>query len=358
MNRTFLNLSLVLLIIGVTATAVAAPAAPGTLPLWAGLKPGQFPVGFISTVVMTDPHPLQVSVWYPAQRDGTALRYGDYLKLNLWEGATKPTQADKMKSLAEAKQFLVKNGVDAVAADSLIDAPMYAHLNATVAKGSFPLIFVVQGIGQSASGQAVLSEFLASQGYVVATIPSITRMTGPMAAEKDIAPKAEEELKDIERAMDSLAQWPNMNHGVPVTFVAHSFGGRAALFYAMHHPASGIVSLEGGIGAAAGQKSMVEAKALDLKAKMPPVLHFYELNDDYVTPDFRLLKSLRTPELQLVRMNSMHHVHFSSDGFASVMLPQMAKVTKAGPDLKQEVQSVANQTLSYINKWVQKAPKA
>jgi len=76
-----------------------------------------------------------------------------------------------------------------------------------------------------------------------------------------------------------------------------------------------------------------------------------------VTPDFRLLRSLKTPDLQLVRMNSMHHVHFSSDGFASIMLPEMATVTKAGPDLKREVDSVANQTLAYINKWVAKAPR-
>ena len=37
------------------------------------------------------------------------------------------------------------------------------------------------------------------------------------------------------------------------------------------------------------------------------------------------------------------------------MLPEMAKVTKAGPDLKQEVQSVAQQTLAFIEKYAAKA---
>ncbi len=351
MNRAFLSSLLVLLLVGCASTPVGPGQTP--LPLWAGLTPGQYPVGFVSSTLPSAPHPLQVSIWYPSGTDGVQLHYRDYLLLNRTENAELPTKEDRTKSLDDAKAFLTKNGVSAASADALFNAPMYAHANAHVAAGRFPLVFVLQGNAQSASGQAVLSEFLASHGYVVATIPSITRTTGPMASEKDIVPKAEAEMADIERAIGSLAQWQNIDEKVPVTFVAHSFGARSALFYAMHHPpVNAIVSLEGGIGTATGQKEMVDSRTLDLKAEVAPVLHFYELNDDAAVPDFRLLRSLRTPDLQLVRMDSMHHVHFSSDGFASVMLPDMAKVTKAGPDLKREVESVATQTLAYIDKWV------
>lgn len=336
----------------VATASLAAPSKTAALPLWAGLAPGQYPVGFLSSTVVSDPHPLQVSVWYPSGSDGWQLHYRDYLALNLTESkATPPTKDEKQASLKEARDFLTKNGVSAASADALINAPMYAHANARVASGAFPLVFVVQGNGQSASGQAVLSEYLASHGYVVATIPSITRTTGAMKDEKEIATKAEAEMNDIRRAMASLAMWPNIRHDIPVSFVAHSFGARGALLYAMHQPTTAIVSLEGGIGAASGQKQMVESKTTRLDAPIPPVLHFYELNDDRVTPDFRLLKSLKTPDLQLVRENAMSHVHFSSDGFAAVMLPDMAKVTKAGADLKQEIQSVAQQTLAFLDKY-------
>ena len=356
MTRVLLSSILVLSLAACTSTA-PSPAS-SSLPLWAGLTPGQYSVGFIGSPLLTAPHPLLVSVWYPAGADGTPLRYGDYLKLSLWESGEKPTQENKTKALEAAKAFLTKNGVRAASADALIKAQMYARLNATVAPGSFPLVLVIQGNGQGASGQAVLCEFLASHGYVVATIPSITRMTGPMAAEKDIAPKAEEEVGDIERAVSSLAEWPNRDKSLAPSFVAHSFGSRSALFYAMHHPVTAIVSLEGGIGLATGQKSMVDSKMLDLTASIPPILHFYEVNDDQAVPDFRLLRSLHTPDLQLVRMNSMHHVHFSSDGFAAVMLPSMAKVTKGGPDLKKDVVSVARQTLAYLDKWTAAARSA
>ena len=330
--------------------------ASSTPALWAGLAAGKYPVGFVSSTLPTDPHPLQVSVWYPAGPGGKQMHYRDYLLLNLTEGATRPAKDDKDKALAEAKSFLTTNGVSPAAADSLINAPMFARANAQVVAERFPLVMLMQGNAQSASAQAVLAEFLASHGYVVATIPSITRTTGPMQSEKDVAPKAETEVADIERAVQSLAEWPGIERSVPPAFVAHSFGSRSALIYAMHHPVSAIVSLEGGIGTATGQESMVNSKMVDLKASVPPILHFYEVNDDRAVPDFRLLRSLHTPDLQLVRLDSLRHVHFSSDGFASVMVPDMAKVTKAGPDLKRDVEAYAQQTLAYLDKWTAVPP--
>ena len=358
MTRPLLTSILVLSLVACTSTAPTTPSATSTSTpsLWAGLAPGKYPVGFLSSTIQTDPHPLQVSVWYPASPGGKQMHYRDYLLLNLTEGATLPAKEDRDKALADAKSFLTTNGVSPSPADSLIDAPMYAHANAPVAPGHFPLVMVMQGNGQSASAQAVLAEFLASHGYVVATIPSITRMTEPMQSEKEIAPKAETEVADIERALESLSKWPDIDQSVPPAFVAHSFGARSALMYSMHHPVSAIVSLEGGIGTATGQESMVNSKVVDLKASVPPILHFYEVNDDRAVPDFRLLRSLHTPDLQLVRLDSMHHVHFSSDGFASVMVPDMAKVTKAGPGLKSDVQAYAQQTLAYLDKWTAVRP--
>lgn len=355
MTRAFLSSILVLSLVACTSTAPTA-APTGTPSLWAGLTPGKYPVGFVSSTLPTDPHPLQVSVWYPAGPGGKQMHYRDYLLLNLTEAATRPAKEDREKALADAKSFLTTNGVSASSADSLINAAMDAHANAPVAAGRFPLVMVMQGNGQSASAQAVLAEFLASHGYVVATIPSITRTTGPMQSEKEVAPKAETEVADIERAIQSLAEWPDIERSMPPAFVAHSFGSRSALMYAMHHPVSAIVSLEGGIGTATGQESMVNSKAVDLKANVPPILHFYEVNDDRAVPDFRLLRSLHTPDLQLVRLDSLRHVHFSSDGFASVMIPDMAKVTKAGPDLKRDVEAYAQQTLAYLDKWTKVRP--
>jgi pimeloyl-ACP methyl ester carboxylesterase len=361
MTRAFFSSILVLVLVACTSTAptttTSTSSSPAAVPtLWAGLTPGQYRVGLVSSTLPTDPHPLQVTVWYPAYDDGKQLHYRDYLLLNLTELPQTPTAEARAKSLSDAKAFLTTNGVSAASADSLINAPMYAHASARIVPGQFPLVMIVQGNGQSASAQAVLAEFLASHGYVVATIPSITRTTGPMQSETEIAPKAELEVADIDRAVNSLAQWQNINRSIPPAIVAHSFGSRSALMYALHHPVSAIVSLEGGIGLATGQESMVKSPVMDLKLPAPPILHFYEMNDDRAVPDFRLLRSLHTPDLQLVRLDSPRHVHFSSDGFAAVMLPDMAKVTHAGPALKQDVMAYAQQTLAYLDKWTAVKP--
>lgn len=347
MTRALLTALLVLSLAG-CATAPVTSRVPA---LWGGLTPGQYAVGFRSWTVQTDPHPLQISVWYPSERSGAHLAYRDYLLLNLTETKRDaPSEQEQAKAIASAEEFLTSAGLPAASAEALISAPMVARRDGrALASKQFPLVFVVQGNGQSASGQAVLSEFLASHGYVVATIPSITRITGQMTTPKDIQQKAEEEAIDIERAVTALAEWPNVVKS-PISLVAHSFGARGALFYAMNHPTNALVSLEGGIGTKTGNEQMLGSKMLDLRASIPPVLHFYELNDDRVVPDFRLLRSLRTPDLQLVRMNSLRHIHFSSDGFAAAMIPEMAKITKAGPDLRSEVASVANQTLAFLDR--------
>ena len=59
---------------------------------------------------------------------------------------------------ADAQNFLTTNGVSATAAQSLFDAPMYARRDArALPSRRFPLVFIVQGNGQSASGQAILA---------------------------------------------------------------------------------------------------------------------------------------------------------------------------------------------------------
>jgi len=143
MKRVLLSSILLLSLVACSSTA-PSPASI-TLPLWAGLTPGPHPVGYIGSVVPTAPHPLLVSVWYPSASDGAPLRYGDYLKMSLWESGVTPTPEDKAKALAAAQTFLTQNGVSAASAAVLIHAPMYAHLNATVATGSFPLVMVIQG---------------------------------------------------------------------------------------------------------------------------------------------------------------------------------------------------------------------
>jgi predicted dienelactone hydrolase len=58
-------------------------------------------------------------------------------------------------------------------------------------------VVIAQGNGQSAKHQAVLAEYLASHGYVVATSPSPLRLGARMESEADVLPVAREQARDM-----------------------------------------------------------------------------------------------------------------------------------------------------------------
>jgi hypothetical protein len=45
----------------------------------------------------------------------------------------------------------------------------------------------------------------------------------------------------------------------------------------------------------------------------------------------------------------MHHVHFTTYGFASSVVPELGKLTNAGPAIHTNVASVARDVLKFLN---------
>lgn len=129
------------------AACVTAPAARRELPFWGVLKPGRYDVGFRSAE--------NLSVWYPAASGGDPLRYRDYVR-----------RIDALQATLREQQ------VSDQTIAGLFDARAYARRDAQSLHKPFPMVFIVQAGGQSDADHAVLAEFLASHGYIVATIPS------------------------------------------------------------------------------------------------------------------------------------------------------------------------------------------
>lgn len=102
--------------------------------LWAGLKRGADHVGFRRDGA--------VSIWYPASAGGEPIRLRDYAV----------AAGDLAKSL-----------------DAQLDTQMFARSDAPAATGGkHAIVMIVTKDGESAADHAVLAEFLASHGYVVA----------------------------------------------------------------------------------------------------------------------------------------------------------------------------------------------
>lgn len=273
----------------------------------------------------------RIYAWYPTPANGETLRFADYL-------------GDEARDLST---FLAGTGVPAPVIDSLFDGHLFAGGGRSPLEGPFPLVLVAQGNGESVIDQVVLCEYLASQGYVVATTPSPTRET-PLEREDQVGEFAERQADDLAAAIGVLAASLPVN-GDDVALVGHSFGARSALLLAMRDPRiRALVSLDGGIGTSTAEDAFRTAPSFDPEARLPPILHFYEELDGFMTPDFSLLESLRTETLTLVSTTAMHHVHFTTYGFAAAAFPAIEEVTHASPKTAKSVRDVARRTAAFL----------
>lgn len=144
-----------------------------------------------------------------------------------------------------------------------------------------------------------------------------------MRTEADVLPSATAQARDLAVIVRQLGAFPSVDPG-PIGLVGYSFGGRSALLLAGREPrVRGFVSLDSGIGAKAGG-AWLPAGRFDRSTVRTPILHVFEDRDDFVTPDFRLLASLRRSDRRLLRVSDLGHFEFITYGMASALLPDLS----------------------------------
>ncbi len=303
-----------------------SPVGPA---LWAGLTPGPNHVGYRRV----DTHGAVIHLWYPATGSGGRLRFKDYL-------------ADGATALAG---FLGKAGVDSAAISRLFASPLYAVRGAAAIDSAFPLVLVAQGNGEDLIDQVVLCEYLASLGFVVATTPSPTLKT-PLEREDQVGSMADAQAAELKSAIGVAASVVRVNLA-QIGLVGHSFGARAALLLAMQDSRiRALVSLDGGIGTAMASAEFEKAPSFRIDARLPPILHFYETLDSFMSPDFGLLHRLHTDSLEIVPTSDLHHIHFTTYGFVARDFPAIAKLTHATPATGPAAVGVARQTGAFLQR--------
>jgi len=322
---------------------------------------GESPVGF-EVLERRDParplkdsaagRPLQISLWYPADSGASAMdaprmRYRDYLLLGLSETSfAPPTPGAAERMLGEYRRFLQSTGIEPAETEALLDTPLQARRNARAARGAFPLVLLAPGNAQSADDMAALAERLAANGFLVASVPSPTRLSGPMASEADIPAKADEQATDLAFARHALAGRARRGR---YAVAGHSFGARSALLLAMRDPnVAAVVSLDGGIGSKTGAGTLEKARGFSSERMRAPLLHFYEELDPEMAPDFALIRSLSRSERWIVKADGMHHVHFTSVGSLIASSPGLSRATAASPATGRSYDAVAETTLSFL----------
>lgn len=316
------SLLLMMLVIAVR-TPFLQPAAP---PIWSGLKVGSHGAG---TATLTRGK-VVATMWYPSSGDGKPITVGYFA--------------------ASISAFADEAGVDGLPADIIsryASRQLFARVNATRASGRFPLVVISQGNQQRPLHQAVLAEFLATHGFVVITATSTT-VTSPMKSSDDVGPAAQREAEQLQMLVELGKTLPQVDRS-RVFAAGHSFGARAALLLAMHdRTIARLISLDGGIGTAQSMDSYRRANWFARDRATVPILHFYEELDDFMAPDFTLLRSLPSASLTLRTVDGLHHPHFTTLGFASVLDPVLANAVHLESSAPAALNTVFTELLSFL----------
>lgn len=296
--------------------------------IWDKLDQGDYAVGFKvlslydSTRTIKKPEgyrPVQVSLWYPAGSSGksVAVTYKDYFLLSASETNYKTSNEIEDSAITKYKKLLMQNGISEKAVNKWFNTKMLAVKNAVPIKDKFPLVVVAQGNFHSAHHQAFLCEFLASNGYVVVTTPSQTRITGQLTDVSQAVVSTIDQVKDMGFAISSLRSYRDIDFN-NIALLGHSFGGRSILLLQMKNKnVKCLVSLDGGLGLNTAVEDIKKSPDYNPDKMNVPLLHFYEDTETMLKPDFRLIDSFKKSKRFLVKINDMHHFYFSSLGLIS-----------------------------------------
>jgi dienelactone hydrolase len=338
---------------GGIGVAIAPPIAPP--PLWIDLEPGAYAVR-LDTLMRRAPEktgwaaagrPVQVTIWSPATARGTPLTYRDYIALTANQASLAPATAEASAAAVQRlTSFVTANGSSAAAVEQWLDMPVAASWDAPLATHRFPLVVIAQGNFHSAYNQAVLGEYLASHGYVVATSPS-PLVLEQAADSTSVITRARRQAADIEYVIDAMRTRTDVDT-TRIGVVAHSFGARAAFVAAMDGaPFRSFVSLDGGIANKLGA-DWLDGTALASAELRMPVLHVYQDKDEAVQPDFTRLRSWHAADRTLVHVDDMYHPYFTALGFVAAVDTALHVAPKV-PDLGRKVSGVVELTATFLD---------
>lgn len=301
-----------------TNVASAVARDPG---FFGDLKSGPFDVGYRTHFTYDASRPsvvgnknvagreMQISVWYPAsaKRGHARIRFEDYVYLLSRETDFEPLTI-QAKQIAIDRFFgeLLAGGAKREAVANLRKIETSAMLDAPSAKGKFPLVVFAHA---SPAKQSIMSEYLASFGFIVAAVPSKGATTPAYRLNMSNLETMAEDIKFVEKETRKIVSNIDDKFGL----IGMSNGAMAAMgFHLSNSNVGAIVSLDGSIGDRSVIPALKRFKAWkDTEEITSPVLHLYTVDNPYL--DLSLLESLKADRFA-ISVKGMRHADFLNYG--------------------------------------------
>ena len=197
---------------------------------------------------------------------------------------------------------------------SLEEYSNHAYANASPATGRFPLVLYAGSLDSTSTTTLfVLGEFLASHGYVVATVP-LLGPTNENTEQGRMPSDRERAVEDLEFAWSVLRAQTNVDE-TKVGVFGKSLGGIEALIFAMRNAnVSAVAGLDATYGFKGNEKLLAEL-ADYAPRKMRAA--FLDIRRDWDDPasvlDLSAEHAFRYSDRSFVTIKKMNHFDFDSD---------------------------------------------
>jgi dienelactone hydrolase len=282
--------------------------APNPPKMWGNLEQGTYAVGFKTLFIYDQSRPaipysdwdgklfpiaetvgrqMQLNIWYPSNTTSKSERLLFEHYVNLLGQQTNFGELDENK-IAFASQEFVKR-INAIGGtdfsisdlDSLKELQTHAFLNADPVQGKFPL--VVFPNGSSPAFQSILCEYLASHGFIVATVA----LKGVNAFTEEASFRGVEmAMIDLDFAIRNLLEIPQVNKE-KIGLIGNAITSSQVVAYQNRNSTIDcIISLEGGLLSSFEQNILDKTAFYDIEAVDIPILALYAphpaINPSYI----------------------------------------------------------------------------
>ena len=254
--------------------------------------------------------PIQINVWYPAWVDKSAkkMRFLDYIEQRAPAAFLKLNDIMKQRNRDDAMASVSRSEVAA-----LRMAEMNAYRDAPSAQGGFPAVLYFGSLNAQINANAILAEYLASYGYVVATI-SLIGPSYEQTFQSRSADDLESSVRDMEFAWSVLQDLPNIDRA-KLAVMGHSVGAIEAIILGLRNAnVSAVIALDGTYGFQGLSAVLTSSYGYAPDKMRAPFLDLRRAQGAQGNEplDFSVVESFHHSERTLITIDKMHHSDFTS----------------------------------------------
>jgi tetratricopeptide (TPR) repeat protein len=259
--------------------------------------------------------PVQISIWYPA----LVKEHHDHLSLKEYflSFATEldfspPDDKRKAEAIETFQDYMISHIGESYSEDlwkTILKKKMIAFMDAEPIDGSFPLVIYAPGNPGMSFENYRMFEYLASHGFVIASIPSFGDHSKTM--QNDLT-GIEAQTRDMEFVMAVMRNFPNVDKA-KTAVMGFSWGGLTNVPFAMRNrKVDALITLDGAVTMEKWVKILRKSPYYNFRKFQAPVMVIIGAPADWYKVDFGFYKSLKYNAAYLIRALKLPHSQFRS----------------------------------------------